>query len=80
MSSLHEHREIYQEAVELKRIVSISLLAFLLFGLSVVLDGPITLLAWILTAAGLLCLLYIVVASLHVLNQYRSNSRKAESQ
>ena len=69
----------HPESIELKRISTISLLAFLLFGLSVVLDGPVTLLAWILTAAGLLCLVYLVVASLFVLNQNRSKSRKADT-
>jgi Ca2+/Na+ antiporter len=70
----------HPEAVELKRISTISLLAFLLFGLSVVLDGPVTVLAWILTAAGLVCLVYLVVASRYVLNQNRSKSRKADTQ
>jgi Ca2+/Na+ antiporter len=70
----------YPEAVELKRIFTISLLALLLFGLSVVLDGPVTVLAWILTGAGLLCLVYLVVASRSVLNQNRSTSRKADTQ
>ena len=58
----------------------ISLLALLLFGLSVVLDGPVTVLAWILTAAGVLCLVYLVVASRSVLNQHRSTSRNTDSQ
>ena len=70
----------HPEVVELKRISTISLLAFLLFGLSVVLDGPVTVLAWILTAAGLLCLAYLVVASHSVLNQNQSKSRKADTQ
>ncbi|MCX6142402.1 MAG: hypothetical protein NTZ35_04210 [Ignavibacteriales bacterium] len=55
-------------------------MALLLFGLSVVLDGPVTVLAWILTAAGLLCLVYLVVASRSVLRKYRSPSRKVNSQ
>ena len=70
----------HAEGEELRRISVISLLALLLFGLSVVLDGPVTVLAWILTAAGVLCLVYLVVASRSVLNQHRSTSRNTDSQ
>jgi len=80
MEPHQEDQGTHPEATELKRIYTISLLAFLLFGLSVVLEGPVTVLAWILTAAGLLCLVYLVVASRFVLNQHRSKSRKADTQ
>ena len=80
MEPPQEDQRTHSEAVELKRISTISLLAFLLFGLSVVLEGPVTVLAWILTAAGLLCLVYLVVASRYVLNQNRSKSQKADTQ
>jgi hypothetical protein len=66
------------EDVELKRISTISVMAFLLFGLSVLLDGPVTVLAWILTAAGLLCLVYVVVACRSLLKQNQSIFRKAD--
>lgn len=65
---------------ELKRISLISLMALLLFGLSAILDGPVTVLAWILTIAGLLCLVYLVIASRSVVNQQRPSSRKADRQ
>lgn len=68
------------EGEELRRISVIGLLALLLFGLSLVLDGPVTVLAWILTAAGVLCLVYLVVASRSVLNQHRPTSRNTDSQ
>jgi Ca2+/Na+ antiporter len=68
------------EGEELRRISVISLLALLLFGLSVVLDGPVTVLGWILTAAGLLCLVYLVVVSRSALNQHQSTTRNANSQ
>jgi Na+/proline symporter len=64
---------------ELKRISTISVLAFLLFALSLIVDGPVTILAWILSAAGLVCLVYLVVVSRSILNQVRSKSRKADT-
>jgi hypothetical protein len=80
MEQRQEHQELQSTPEELKRISVISIMALLLFGLSVVLDGPVTVLAWILTAAGLLCLVYIVVASRPILKKPQSPARKADSQ
>jgi Ca2+/Na+ antiporter len=77
---LQQDQEIQSAVEELKRIFLISLMALLLFGLSVVLDGPVTVLAWMLTAAGLLCLVYLVVASRALLRKYQSPSRKVDNQ
>jgi len=83
MKSTEETPGIASFPEEIRKISIISALALLLFGFSVVLDGPVTSLAWILTAAGLLCLVYIVVASRSLLNhsqQKQSSSRKADTQ
>jgi hypothetical protein len=80
MKQLQQDQETSLEAQELKRISIISQLAILLFGLSIVLDGPVTVLSWILSAAGMVCLMYIVVASHSALNKNRSKSRKADTQ
>jgi hypothetical protein len=77
---LHQDQGLQSPVEELRRISLISFMAFLLFGLSVVLDGPVTVLAWILSAAGLLCLVYLVVASRTILRMYQSPSRKVENQ
>ncbi len=80
MEPTQQDQGTHPETVELNRISTISFLAILLFGLCAVLDGPVTVPAWILTAAGLLCLVYLVVASRSVLNHNRSKSRKADTQ
>jgi Ca2+/Na+ antiporter len=66
-------------AVELKRISVIGILAFLLFGLSVLLDGPVTMLSWLLTIAGFLCLVYLIIASRYLLKRRHSHSPKVDS-
>lgn len=48
---------------ELGRIRSSAVLAFLLLVCAAVLDGPVTILGWMLLGAGILCLLYVVLAS-----------------
>ena len=83
MKSTEETTGIPSVLEEIRKISIISVLALLLFGFSVILDGPVTSLAWILTAAGLLCLVYVVVASRSLLNhgqQNQSSSRKADTQ
>ena len=77
---LQQDQALQSAVEELKRILVISLMALLLFGLAVVLDGPVTVLAWMLTAAGLLCLVYLVVASRSILRKYQSPSQKADNQ
>lgn len=68
-----------QLSVELKRILASALLACLLVALSAALDGPVSILAWLLLAGGFLCLVYVVVASRHLLNYYRSQHDNAQS-
>jgi hypothetical protein len=80
MEQPHQDQEMKSAVEELKRIFLVSLMALVLFGLSIVLDGPVTVLAWILTAAGLLCLVYLVVASRSILRMYQSSSRKVDNQ
>jgi hypothetical protein len=66
-------------ALELWRFFIIGVLAFLMFGLSVLLDGPVTVLSWLLTAAGFLCLAYLIIASRYLLKHGNSQSPKADS-
>ena len=65
-------------AVELKRILTSSALAFLLLILAVLLDGPVSILAWMLLAVALLCLVYVVIASRQLLIHFRFHEHKAE--
>ncbi|MDP2886957.1 MAG: hypothetical protein Q8P51_18280 [Ignavibacteria bacterium] len=66
-------------ATELTRIFVCAVLAFLLLVLSVTLDGPVSLLAWMLLAAAFLCLAYVVIASRYLLIRFRSQHNKVES-
>jgi len=66
-------------ATELTRILVCGVLAFLLLALSVTLDGPVSLLAWLLLAAAFLCLAYVVIASRYLLDHVRSQHNKVES-
>ena len=66
------------EPDELARIFKVSILSVLLFGLAVALDRPVTTLGWILSGAGFLCLLYIVVASRFAMNQLKQKTTTPE--
>jgi Ca2+/Na+ antiporter len=63
---------------ELRRIYISALLACVLFVLSVILDGPVSVLSWILLVAGFLCLAYVVFASRYLLIHSRSHDHKVE--
>jgi len=65
-------------ATELKRIVTTGILAILLLLLAVILDGPVSILAWMLLAAAFLCLMYVVLGSRQLLMYYRSQDHRAE--
>jgi Ca2+/Na+ antiporter len=65
-------------AVELKRITASGALVLLLLMLAVLLDGPVSILAWMLLAVAFLCLAYVVVASRQLLIHFRSQEYKAE--
>ena len=65
-------------AVELKRITTSGALALLLLMLAVLLDGPVSILAWMLLAVASLCLAYVVIASRQLLIHFRSQEQKAE--
>jgi Ca2+/Na+ antiporter len=65
-------------AVELKRITTSGALAFLLLVLAVLLDGPVSILAWMLIGVAFLCLAYVVIASRQLLIHFRSQEHKAE--
>jgi hypothetical protein len=81
MSSTNENPGVApQVRDEIRRISIISVLALLLFGFASLLDGPITIMAWVLTAAGFLCIVYVIAASHSLLNKQQSTSRKADNQ
>lgn len=63
---------------EVRRIYASALLACVLLVLSVLLDGPISILAWLLLISGFLCLTYVVLASRKLLIYFRSLDHKAE--
>lgn len=63
---------------ELRRIYTGALLACVLFAVSVILDGPVSILSWTLLIAGFLCLSYVVFASRYLLIHSRSHDHKAE--
>jgi Ca2+/Na+ antiporter len=69
-----------EERTELRRIFSSAVLACILLLVSVVLDGPVSVLAWMLFVGGILCLLYVIVACRYLLNRTRSQYRKAENE
>ena len=60
-------------AVELKRIFTMGVLVLLLVVFSVLLDGPVSLLAWALMVAAVFCLLYVITASRALKNHFRSH-------
>ena len=65
-------------ALEMKRITTSGALALLLLLLAVFLDGPVSILAWMLLAVAVLCLLYVVIASRQLFIYFRSQEQKAE--
>ncbi len=65
-------------AAELKRITTSTALAFLLLMVAVLLDGPVSILAWVLVSAAFLCLAYIFMASRQLLIQFRSQDNRAD--
>jgi phosphatidylglycerophosphate synthase len=79
MKPTEQIRQGVEVAAELKRIVTSGALAFLLLMLAVLLDAPVSFLAWMLLAVAFLCLAYVVMATRQLLNHFRSQERKAES-
>lgn len=66
-------------AAELRRITISGSLSILLLILAALLDGPVSILAWLLLASALLCLVYVVIASRSLLLHVRSLDSKAET-
>ena len=64
--------------VELKRITIAGAFAAVLMVLAIILDTPVSILAWLLLATSLLCIVYIVVASRILLIHFRSQDPEAE--
>ena len=64
---------------ELGRIYITALLACVLIALSVLLDGPVSILSWLLLISGFLCLTYVVVATRTLLIYFRSLDQNTES-
>jgi Ca2+/Na+ antiporter len=71
-------KQVVNVAAELKRIISSGALAFLLLMLAVLLDGPVSILAWMLLAVAFLCLAYVVLASRQLLVHFRSQENKVD--
>jgi hypothetical protein len=63
---------------ELRRIYTSAVLACVLFLISVLLDGPVSLFSWVLLISGFLCLTYVVFASRNLLIRSRTQDHKAE--
>ena len=66
-------------ADELKRITTMGFFALFLLALSVLLDGPVSILAWMLMAVAFLCLIYIIIASRTLMIHFRSHDNTTES-
>jgi Ca2+/Na+ antiporter len=79
MKPTEQIRQDVDVAAELKRIITSGALTFFLLMLAVILDGPVTILAWMLLASAFLCLAYVVIASRQLLIHFRSQDHRAES-
>ncbi len=79
MKPVEQTKKGIDPAAELKRIITSGALAFLLLMLAVLLDSPVSILAWMLLLPAFLCLAYVVLASRQLLIYFRSHNRKAES-
>ncbi len=66
----------FQASAELRRVLASAILAFVLIGVSAILDGPVSLLSWMLLGAGFLSLFYVIVASLSLLKHFRSQNHR----
>jgi Na+/alanine symporter len=78
MTPTEEIKHSIDVATELRRLMTSGVLAFLLLSIAVLLDGPVSILAWMLLAVAFLCLAYVVVASRQLLIHFRSQDYKAE--
>ena len=63
---------------ELRRIYTSALLACTMLALSVVFDGPVSILGWLLLISGFLCLAYTVIATRKLLTYFRSLGHKTD--
>ena len=64
---------------ELRRIYINAFLACILFAISALLDGPVSILAWLLFISGFLCLVYVILAVRKLRIYFRSLEHKAET-
>ena len=78
MTPTEELKHSIDVATELRRIITSGVLALLLLSLAVLLDGPVSILAWMLLAVAFSCLAYVVIASRQLLIHVRSQDYKAE--
>ena len=62
---------------ELNRIFVSSLLGCILLLLSVLIDGPVSVLGWVLFVVGFLCLTYVAVAVRQLMKHFRSQQHNA---
>ncbi len=76
MSSSSKEPETFQASAELRRVLASALLSLVLIGISAILDGPVSLLSWMLLGAGFLSLFYVIVASLSLLKHFRSQNHR----
>lgn len=63
---------------ELERIRSSAIVAFLLFLSALLVDGPVTIIGWMLIISGSLCVLYVGIASTIVLRHTLSQNANPE--
>ncbi len=59
-------------AIGVNRILTVGVLALLLLVCFLLLDGPVSILGWILAGALILCLVFIVTASVDLRNHLHS--------
>ena len=78
MTPTEEVKRSIDVATELRRIITSGVLAVLLLSIAVLLDGPVSILAWMLLAVAFLCLAYVVIASRQLLTDVRSQDNKAQ--
>ncbi len=64
---------------ELRRIYINAVLACVMFAISALLDGPVSILAWLLLISGFLCLVYVILAVRKLRIYFRSLEQKAET-
>jgi hypothetical protein len=74
----NEAKDQVDVVTELGRIMLTGFLSIVLTVVALLLDGPVSILGWLLMVAALLCMIYVVVASRNLKLLSRSPDHKAE--